>query len=93
MSRIDEIVAQLQHIASNPNEALEQYRRETGKGAVGIIYVYGPEEIIHAAGYLPVGLWGGHLPISKARAYLPSYACSLMQAVMELECGGGLRQP
>ncbi|HZD48455.1 MAG TPA: 2-hydroxyacyl-CoA dehydratase family protein, partial [Silvibacterium sp.] len=28
------------------------------------------------------------MPISKARAYLPSYACSLMQSVMELECAG-----
>jgi lactoyl-CoA dehydratase subunit beta len=88
MSRIDEIVAQLQRVASNPKEAIEQHKKETGKGAVGIIYVYGPEEIIHAAGYLPVGLWGAHLPISKARTYLPSYACSLMQSVKELECMG-----
>jgi len=88
MNRIDEIIGQLQDVASHPKEAIEQYTKETGKGAVGIIYVYGPEEIIHAAGYLPVGLWGGHLPISKARAYLPSFACSLMQSVMELECGG-----
>jgi benzoyl-CoA reductase/2-hydroxyglutaryl-CoA dehydratase subunit BcrC/BadD/HgdB len=43
---------------------------------------------LHAAGYLPVGLWGAHVPISKARAYLPSYACSLMQSVLELECDG-----
>jgi bcr-type benzoyl-CoA reductase subunit C len=88
MSRIDEITAQLEYVASHPKEAVEQYRKDTGRGAVGIIYVYGPEEIIHAAGYLPVGLWGGHLPISKARAYLPSFACSLIQSVMELECEG-----
>jgi lactoyl-CoA dehydratase subunit beta len=88
MSRINEIIGQLQGVASHPKEAIEQFKKDGGKGAVGIIYVYGPEEIIHAAGYLPVGLWGGHLPISAARAYLPSYACSLMQAVMELECGG-----
>jgi lactoyl-CoA dehydratase subunit beta len=88
MSRIDEITAQLEHVASHPKEALEQHRKETGKGAVGIIYLYAPDEIIHAAGYLPVGLWGGNLPISRAREYLPSYACSLMQAVKELECMG-----
>jgi bcr-type benzoyl-CoA reductase subunit C len=88
MSRIDEITGQLHYVASHPKEAIEQYKKDTGKGAVGIIYVYGPEEIIHAAGYLPVGLWGAHVPISKARAYLPSFACSLMQSVMELECDG-----
>lgn len=58
MSRIDEITGQLQYVASHPKEAIEQHKKETGKGAVGIIYVYGPEEIIHAAGSLPVGLWG-----------------------------------
>ena len=88
MSRIDEIVTQLQKVASNPAEALEQHKKETGKGGVGIIYVYAPEEIIHAAGYLPVGLWGSTVEISKARAFLPSYACSIMQAVKELECAG-----
>jgi benzoyl-CoA reductase/2-hydroxyglutaryl-CoA dehydratase subunit BcrC/BadD/HgdB len=88
MSRIDEITQNLQYIASHPKEAIEQYKKDTGKGAVGIIYVYGPEEIIHAAGYLPVGLWGANVPISKARTYIPSYGCSLIQSVLELECSG-----
>jgi len=88
MNRIDEIVTQLQKVASNPHEALEQHKKQTGKGGVGIIYVYAPEEIIHAAGYLPIGLWGGTVEISRARAFLPSYACSIMQAVKELECAG-----
>ena len=88
MNRIDEIIAQLSHIASNPAEAIKQHKKETGKGAVGIVYVYAPEEIIHAAGYLPVGCWGGEKTISKARAYLVPFACSIMQAVMELECEG-----
>jgi len=73
MSRIVEIITQFQRVASNPQEAVEQYQKETGKGAVGLIYVYAPEEIIHAAGYLPVGLWGGSVEISRARAFLPSY--------------------
>jgi benzoyl-CoA reductase/2-hydroxyglutaryl-CoA dehydratase subunit BcrC/BadD/HgdB len=88
MNRIDEIIAQLSHIASHPAEAIAQHKKETGKGAVGIVYVYAPEEIIHAAGYLPVGCWGGQKTISKARAYLVPFACSIMQSVMELECEG-----
>ena len=88
MNRIAEIITELQNIANNPKQAVEAYTRETGKGAVGVMPVYAPEELIHAAGYLPVGMWGGQKTISKARAYLPPFACSIMQSVMELELEG-----
>ena len=88
MSRIAEIIRELQAVANNPKQAVEDYTRETGKGAIGVMPVYAPEEIIHAAGYLPVGMWGGQKTISKARAYLPPFACSIMQSGMELELEG-----
>lgn len=88
MSRIDEILTQLQSIADNPKKAADDFAEKTGKGAVGLIYLYAPEEIIHAAGYLPISLWGAHRPVSRARAYLPPYGCSIMQQVMELQCEG-----
>lgn len=88
MSRINDILEQLQGIASNPRKAMEDFAAETGKGAVGVMPVYAPEEIVHAAGYLPIGMWGGQKAISKARAYLPPFACSIMQSVMELQLGG-----
>ena len=50
---------------------------------------YAPEEIVYAAGYLPVGMFGSQNPqISAARTYLPPFACSLMQADMELQLNG-----
>lgn len=88
MSRIQAIIGQLEAVAGNPKKAVADYKAETGKGAVGVVYVYGPEEIIHAAGYLPVGMWGTSKPISKARAHLLPFACSIMQGVMELEMDG-----
>lgn len=88
MRTIDSIIAELQGIASNPQKAMDDYKKATGKGAVGIMPVYSPEEIVHAAGYLPIGMWGGQKKISKARASLPPFACSIMQEVMELELEG-----
>ena len=76
-------------IADNPRKAMDDYKKETGKGAVGIMPVYCPEEIVHAAGYLPIGMWGAQKKqISKARTYLPPFACSIMQSVMELQLEG-----
>lgn len=88
MSKIDALIGELRDIAAHPKKAMEAYQKETGKGAIGILPVYSPEEIVHAAGYLPVGIWGGQTPINKARAYLQPFACSIMQSVMEFELNG-----
>lgn len=89
MRTAKEIINEFKAIADNPRKAMDDYKKETGKGAVGIMPVYCPEEIVHAAGYLPIGMWGAQKKqISKARTYLPPFACSIMQSVMELQLEG-----
>lgn len=89
MRTVEEIISELRAIADNPKKAMDDYKKETGKGAVGIMPVYCPEEIVHATGYLPIGMWGAQKKsISRARAYLPPFACSIMQSVMELQQEG-----
>ena len=89
MRTAKEINNEFKAIADNPRKAMDDYKKETGKGAVGIMPVYCPEEIVHAAGYLPIGMWGAQKKqISKARTYLPPFACSIMQSVMELQLEG-----
>lgn len=89
MRTAKEIINEFKAIADNPRKAMDDYKKETGKGAVGIMPVYCPEEIVHASGYLPMGMWGAQKKaISKARTYLPPFACSVMQSVMELQLEG-----
>lgn len=89
MRTAKEIINEFKAIADNPRKAMDDYKKETGKGAVGIMPVYCPDEIVHAAGYLPIGMWGAQKKqISKARTYLPPFACSIMQSVMELQLEG-----
>ena len=89
MRTAKEIINEFKAIADNPRKAMDDYKKETGKGAVGIMPVYCPEEIVHAAGYLPIGMWGAQKKqISKARTYLPPFACSILQSVIVLELGG-----
>lgn len=82
------LLEQFKAIAGDPKKAVADHLAETGKGAIGMMPIYAPEELVHATGFLPVGLWGGSRPATKARAYLPPFACSVMQQVMELECEG-----
>jgi benzoyl-CoA reductase/2-hydroxyglutaryl-CoA dehydratase subunit BcrC/BadD/HgdB len=88
MNRINVIMNELTEISNNPTKAVEDFTAKTGKGAVGVMPVYAPEELIHASGYLPVGIWGGQKSIKKARTYLPPFACSIMQSVMEMQIEG-----
>ena len=89
MSKLDAILLNLQEISNNPKKALADYKAETGKEAIGMLPVYAPEEIVYAAGVLPFGCWGkATKSLAKASTYLPAFACSIMQSIMEMEIDG-----
>ena len=80
MRTAKEIINEFKAIADNPRKAMDDYKKETGKGAVGIMPVYCPEEIVHAAGYLPIGMWGAQKK-QISRTYLSASICMLYYAV------------
>ena len=88
MSAIQGILDQMRAVTKNPTQTVAAYKEKNGKGAVGCIAPYTPEEMVHAAGYLPIGLWGGQVELNRVRAVLPAFACSIMQSVKELELTG-----
>lgn len=88
MERIKHIFSEMKIVVDNPRRAVQQHKEKTGRGAVGCFPVYCPEEIVHAAGLLPVGLWGGQTTLSRANTFFPAFACSIMQSVMEFALKG-----
>ncbi len=83
MSRFQEIISALEEISNHPAQAVVKAMKETGKKAVGCFPLYTPEEIIYAAGMLPVGMWGGQTEIKHADTYLQSFCCSIMRENLE----------
>ena len=63
-----------------------------GRKAIGFLPVYAPRELIHAAGMLPVGIYGGgdQLEIIRGDAFYQSYICHLPRSVIELGQSGRL---
>jgi benzoyl-CoA reductase subunit C len=63
-----------------------------GARAIAYFPVYAPVEIIHAAGFLPVGLAGAgdRLDIQHADARFGSFICSIVKTTMELGMTGHL---
>jgi bcr-type benzoyl-CoA reductase subunit C len=88
MSRLQEIIATLEDIASHPAQAVRKSMQVTGKKAVGCFPLYTPEEIIYAAGMLPIGMWGGQTEIKQADSYLQSFCCSIMRENLEQGMSG-----
>lgn len=87
MTSLQENLELLKSIASNPKKQLDSYIA-AGKKVVGCFPVYTPEVMVHAAGMIPMGLWGAQTEISKARNYLPPFACPIMQSCIELGLNG-----
>ncbi|MCC7020258.1 MAG: 2-hydroxyacyl-CoA dehydratase [Ardenticatenales bacterium] len=58
--------------------------REFGGKTVGHFQVYFPEEIVHAAGLLPVKVRGAMIEPQHADSRFGSYLCSIMKSSLEL---------
>jgi benzoyl-CoA reductase subunit C len=63
-----------------------------GRRAGGYLPVYAPRELLHATGFLPVGIHGGgdRLEIIRGDAFYQSYICHLPRSVIELAQSGRL---
>lgn len=86
--RINVLVEELVEEARHPKKTIITSMKETGKNAFGCFPIYTPEEIVYAAGYLPVGLWGGQTTFKNVDKYIQSFCCSIMRANMELGMKG-----
>ena len=57
---------------------------------MGTVCSYAPEELIYAAGALPVRLFGSDSGIHRADLHLQSYCCSLVRGILEEALSGRL---
>ncbi len=89
---MEAMLARMQEVIDNPNEVIKKFKKDTGNKAIGCFPVYCPEEIIHAAGMFPVGIWGGHTELDLAKQYFPAFACSIMQSSLEYGLKGAYNE-
>lgn len=83
MKNLD-VLQELVYAGQHPEETIQKSLKETGKPAVGCFPLIVPEEVVYAAGFLPVGLWGGISAFQQSNRYIQSFACSIMRANLEL---------
>lgn len=92
--RAADIVERCQTLVEDLGHAHVQQWKDANPGmkAIGCLPGYAPLEIIHAAGFLPVGVYGGgdQLEIIRGDAYFQSYICHIPRSVVELGVSGKL---
>jgi len=88
MRSLESILKESKELAFDLNfSRAKQWKNEKeGRVLVGYMPIYFPREIIHAAGALPVGIFGGgdQKQIIKGDAYYQSYICHIPRSIMEI---------
>ena len=79
-----ERVEQLCEAALHPGKTIMATKKESGKDLVGCFPIHTPEEIVYAAGCVPIGMWGGKTEIQLADKYLQSFCCSIMRVIRSI---------
>ena len=73
--------------------AVKQWKAAApGRKAIGYMPIYVPRELVHAAGMLPVGIFGGgdQIEVIQGDAYYQSYICRIPRSTIELGLTGRL---
>jgi len=73
MNQVELLISQFLEEARNPKQTVTNVMASTGKKAFGCFPIYVPEEIIYAAGVLPVGMWGGADTGVKSECLYPKF--------------------
>jgi benzoyl-CoA reductase subunit C len=87
---LDEALAACRDLVEDPTCPTVKRWRDAGGKVVGHFQVYFPEEIVHAAGMLPVKLRGAPVEPTRADSHFGSYLCSILKTSLELVLNGTL---
>ena len=90
---ISALIEEFKKVSASPKTMLANYKAQ-GKKAIGCMPYYVPEELVYAAGMVPMGVWGcnGKQEI-RSKEYCASFYCTLAQQSLEMLLDGTLDCP
>ena len=87
---IKEIIEIFKGAASNAGDQAGQWKRDNGGKVVGFLLTDVPEELIHAAGFLPYAVNAEEGRLEYADAHLQTWACSFSRNALAAAVQGKL---
>ena len=92
--KTEEIIQRCEALYEDLNftSAREWKAAEPGRHVIGFLPIYIPRELIHAAGMLPLGIYGGgdQMEVIQGDAFYQSYICRIPRSTIELALTGKL---
>ncbi len=88
---LDEVLFQCRELYENIDFPTVAKWRDQGGKVLGHFQVYFPEEIVHAAGMLPVKIHGGNIQPDQADSRFGSYLCSIIKTSLEFALSGKVK--
>ena len=79
-----------QKVLTDPWEHARSWKDKSGCKVIGHLLPDVPEEIIHAAGALPVAIEGACVQVSRAQTHIPGYTCNHAMGAFDLKLRGNL---
>ncbi|GAB4366994.1 MAG: (R)-2-hydroxyisocaproyl-CoA dehydratase subunit beta [Deltaproteobacteria bacterium] len=69
-----------ENVCADPANAVSRWKLLSGRKAVGVVPIHAPEEMAHAAGLLPVTVWG-FAGRNGGAATVPSFLCPVVRGI------------
>ena len=88
---MEEIMKQFVEYPSDPYGSIAKWKDNNKKKVIGVFPMWIPEEIIHAAGMLPVVMWRSNEAITWGYAHVPPYNCAINKSVVDDAVKGKLK--
>ena len=89
---IELMMKEFQEVAYNPGKQLASFKA-AGKKVIGVLPYYAPEELVYAAGMVPMGMWGSNnKSIVRAKEYCATFYCTIAQLALEMLLDGTMDQ-
>ena len=85
------ILKEFYEVTADPYGTLVKWKERTGKKVIGVFPMWIPEEIIHAAGMLPVVMWRSNEAVTWGYGHVPPYNCPMNRSVVDDAVKGKLK--
>jgi len=89
---IEALLEQFKEASEHPYRLLTSYKQQ-GRKVIGVLPYYAPEELVYAAGMVPMTIWGSNKKtISLAKEYCATFYCTIAQLALEMLLDGTMDQ-
>lgn len=81
-------IERIYSIAGEPFNQAKNYVNQSRKRSIGYFCSYFPPELIHAAGLIPIRIWGITEPSARINAHLQVYCCNMVKSILDTQLNG-----